>query len=95
MAVVYIVWGSTYFGIAVAIQTIPGSLMAAIRFLIAGLILIGIDIVRHPESRRLPTRRQLLDSIIVGDCCSASGTGSWSSRSRSACRPGSPRCLSR
>jgi hypothetical protein len=32
MAVIYVVWGSTYFGIAVAIETMPPFLMAAIRF---------------------------------------------------------------
>ena len=75
MAVVYIVWGSTYFGIAVAIQTIPGSLMAAIRFTIAGVLLIGFDLLRHPEARRWPTRRQVLDSIVVGGLLLGVGNG--------------------
>src|SRR4029079_4664283 len=41
MAVIYVIWGSTYFGIAVAIRTMPPFLMASIRFAIAGLILIA------------------------------------------------------
>jgi drug/metabolite transporter (DMT)-like permease len=75
MAVIYVVWGSTYFGIAVAIETMPAFLMAAIRFTIAGLILIAVDLLRHPEARRMPTRRQLLDSFIVGALLLGVGNG--------------------
>jgi drug/metabolite transporter (DMT)-like permease len=75
MAVIYVVWGSTYFGIAVAIQTIPAFLMAAIRFTIAGLVLIAFDVIRHPEQRRLPTRRQVRDSFIVGGLLLGVGNG--------------------
>jgi drug/metabolite transporter (DMT)-like permease len=66
LGIVYVLWGSTYFGIAIAIETMPPFLMAAIRFAIAGTLLIGWDLLRHPEARRLPTRRQLVDSAIVG-----------------------------
>jgi drug/metabolite transporter (DMT)-like permease len=75
MAVVYVVWGSTYFGIAIAIESIPPFLMAALRFTIAGLILLAFDLLRNPEARRLPTRRQLLDSIIVGALLLGVGNG--------------------
>jgi drug/metabolite transporter (DMT)-like permease len=66
LGIIYVVWGSTYFGIAIAIETMPPFLMATIRFVIAGLILVAWDVVRHPEARRMPTGRQLLDSLIVG-----------------------------
>jgi drug/metabolite transporter (DMT)-like permease len=39
LAVVYVVWGSTYLGIAVAIETLPPLLMAGVRFVVAGLAL--------------------------------------------------------
>ena len=39
LAVVYVVWGSTYLGIALAIETMPPLLMAAARFLLAGALL--------------------------------------------------------
>ena len=35
----YFIWGSTYLAIRYAIQTLPGFLMAATRFLIAGAVL--------------------------------------------------------
>src|SRR5262245_7125215 len=39
LGVLYIVWGSTYLGIRVAVETIPPFLMAGSRFLLAGTIL--------------------------------------------------------
>jgi drug/metabolite transporter (DMT)-like permease len=41
LAVVYVVWGSTYLGIAEAERGLPPLLMLAVRFLIAGAILFG------------------------------------------------------
>jgi drug/metabolite transporter (DMT)-like permease len=40
-AAVYVIWGSTYLGIRLAIDSIPPFLMAGARFLIAGLLLYG------------------------------------------------------
>jgi len=75
MAVIYVVWGSTYFGIAVAIQTIPPFFMSASRFLIAGLVLLIWDLVRSPEARHWPSARQLRDSAIVGALLLGIGNG--------------------
>ena len=35
-AAIYIIWGSTYLGIRIAVETIPAFLMASVRFLVAG-----------------------------------------------------------
>ena len=75
MAVIYVVWGSTYFGIAVAIQTIPPFFMAAARFVIAGVVLLAWDVLRSPGARRWPTWRQLRDSAIVGILLLGVGNG--------------------
>ena len=75
LAVIYVVWGSTYFGIAIAIESMPPFLMATFRFAIAGLILVAWDLLRHPESRRLPTRREVIDSFIVGGLLLGIGNG--------------------
>jgi drug/metabolite transporter (DMT)-like permease len=40
-AAVYLIWGSTYLAIRFAIETLPPFLMAAMRFLIAGVILFA------------------------------------------------------
>jgi drug/metabolite transporter (DMT)-like permease len=39
-AAIYLIWGSTYLGILLAIKTIPPFFMAGARFLIAGLLLL-------------------------------------------------------
>ncbi len=40
-AIVYLVWGSTYLAIRIAIETVPPLLMAGTRFLVAGSALYG------------------------------------------------------
>ncbi|MFL5756196.1 MAG: EamA family transporter [Chloroflexota bacterium] len=62
---IYVVWGTTYLGIAFAIETIPPYVMVAVRFTIAGLLLAAIAAIRNGGLRR-PSRREVLDSLIVG-----------------------------
>jgi drug/metabolite transporter (DMT)-like permease len=52
LLIVYVVWGSTYLGIALAIETMPPLLMAAARFLVAGAALYLVVGVRARPSRR-------------------------------------------
>jgi drug/metabolite transporter (DMT)-like permease len=75
LAVIYVVWGSTYLGIAIAIESIPPFLMAAFRFAVAGLLLLAWEVARNPEARHLPTRRQLAHSAIVGVLLLGVGNG--------------------
>ena len=75
LLVLYIVWGSTYLGIAVAVKTIPPFLMAAIRFAIAGGILLLWSIAREGRSFALPSRREWRDSFIVGALLLGTGMG--------------------
>lgn len=46
-AVIYVVWGSTYFGILIALDDIPPFLMCAIRFFISGVLLYGWCLVKR------------------------------------------------
>ena len=39
---VYIFWGSTYLGIDIAVQSIPPALMCAVRFAVAGVIMLAV-----------------------------------------------------
>jgi drug/metabolite transporter (DMT)-like permease len=75
LATVYLVWGSTYFGIAVAIESIPPFLMAAVRFAIAGSLLLGWEWVRNRGAVAWPTRRELRDSAVVGALLLGVGNG--------------------
>ena len=42
LLLVYIVWGTTYFAIGIALQSMPPLLMNAIRFLCAGSVMLVI-----------------------------------------------------
>jgi drug/metabolite transporter (DMT)-like permease len=68
----YIVWGSTYFGIKVAIETIPPFLHASIRFLISGLILV---IWQRSAGHPMPTRKQWISVGIIGTLLLLGGNG--------------------
>jgi drug/metabolite transporter (DMT)-like permease len=66
LGTVYVLWGSTYLGIAVAGESIPGFVAASIRFLAAGAILGGFLVVRHGWRRMKVTPRQLAAATLVG-----------------------------
>jgi drug/metabolite transporter (DMT)-like permease len=75
LAILYGVWGSTYLAIAVAVETLPPFLMAAVRFGLAGLLLLAWVAIRRPESLVRPSRRQILDTMIVGALLLGGGMG--------------------
>ena len=75
LLILYVVWGSTYLGIAIAIETIPPFVMAAIRFVIAGLVLVGWSMAREGRSFTAPSRREWRDSAIVGALLLGGGMG--------------------
>jgi drug/metabolite transporter (DMT)-like permease len=64
LAIVYVVWGSTYLGIDLAVRTIPPFLMAAIRFLIAGGLLYAWAVGRGDRSDK-PSARQWLSAFLI------------------------------
>ena len=68
----YIVWGSTYLGIKVAIETIPPFFHAGIRFLISGLILV---IWQRAAGQSMPTRKQWMSTAIIGTLLLLGGNG--------------------
>jgi drug/metabolite transporter (DMT)-like permease len=72
LAIVYVVWGSTYLAIAIAVQTLPPLFSAGIRFCLAGLVLVGFIAVR----RRLRVgRQQLLSATAIGVLLIFGGNG--------------------
>lgn len=72
LATIYLVWGSTYLGIKVAVETMPPFTMAAIRFLIAGAILLLFLMLRGAKR---PTLRQWRDNSIIGTLLLLGGNG--------------------
>jgi drug/metabolite transporter (DMT)-like permease len=75
LAILYGVWGSTYLAIAVAVETMPPFLMAAMRFGLAGLVLLGWIAVRRRGELRRPTRRELIDTTLIGALLLGGGMG--------------------
>src|SRR4051795_13759232 len=75
MLVLYLVWGSTYLGIAVAVDSIPPFLMAASRFGLAGVILLTWSVARDRNALAVVSRRQVRDSGIVGALLLGGGMG--------------------
>jgi drug/metabolite transporter (DMT)-like permease len=73
--ILYVVWGSTYLAIRVAVGTIPPFVMGAIRFSIAGTIMIVAALVVSRGALARPTRRELRDATIIGTCLMFGGMG--------------------
>lgn len=72
MAVIYLVWGSTYLGIKVAIETIPPLLMAGARFLLAGGLLYAY--LRSRGATR-PTVADWRSAFVLGGLLLLGGNG--------------------
>jgi drug/metabolite transporter (DMT)-like permease len=61
---VYVFWGSTYLGIDIAVQSIPPALMCAIRFAIAGVIMLAVCAMTGRRIFYSP--RQIALASVVG-----------------------------
>ena len=61
-AIIYFVWGSTFLAIRVGVREVPPFLLAAMRFLVAGLVLYGWMIARGERS---PSRRQWMSVSLI------------------------------
>ncbi|MFN2528169.1 MAG: EamA family transporter [Candidatus Baltobacteraceae bacterium] len=72
---VWIVWGSTYLGIRVAVQTIPPFLMAGTRYLVAGALLYAILFATNRTKHGWPTREAWKSLIIRGFALLVVGNG--------------------
>jgi drug/metabolite transporter (DMT)-like permease len=73
--ILYVVWGSTYLGIRIAVESIPPFTMASTRFLIAGVVMLAaIGVLRRGALAR-PSRVQLRDCFVVGALLMGGGMG--------------------
>lgn len=61
-AIIYFVWGSTFLAIRVGVREVPPFLLAAIRFLIAGVALYGWMVL---QGERSPSRRQWFSAFLL------------------------------
>ncbi|AOS43745.1 putative inner membrane transporter YedA [Lacunisphaera limnophila] len=75
-AAIYLIWGSTYLGIRIAVESMPAFLMASSRFIIAGGIVAAfIALTRGFRA----TPKQWRDNAIIGGflCLGGNGLVSW------------------
>jgi drug/metabolite transporter (DMT)-like permease len=79
IVVLYLVWGSTYLAIRVAVGSIPPFLMGAMRFIPAGVLLMAGVVAYGRGAVRRPSLRETRDAAIVGACLIGGGMGvvSW------------------
>jgi len=69
---VYVIWGSTYYAMRVALTTLPPFLMSATRFSVAGLVLFSVLRIRGVRS---PKPREWLAAAAVGTLLLVMGNG--------------------
>ncbi len=62
-AILYLVWGSTYLAIRVGVREVPPFLLAGMRFLAAGAVLV---VWMRARGVRLPTQRQWASASMLG-----------------------------
>jgi drug/metabolite transporter (DMT)-like permease len=60
--IIYFVWGSTFLAIRVGVREVPPFLLAAVRFLVAGLVLYGWMVARGERS---PSWRQWMSASLL------------------------------
>ncbi len=80
LLVVYVVWGSTYLGIAIMIETMPPLLAAGVRYGVAGVLMLGALVVfarvrRGAGGGERPTRAHWRSAIVVGALLLLGGNG--------------------
>ncbi len=68
----YIIWGSTYFVIRIGVESWPPLMMAGIRFLSAGILLLAFLMLR---GHKLPPLRPMLNAALIGLLLLAVGNG--------------------
>jgi drug/metabolite transporter (DMT)-like permease len=66
MTVVYVVWGSTYLGIAVVVRTLPPLLAMSLRFAVAAAVLGLVLTLRRGRRALAVDRAELRGAAVVG-----------------------------
>jgi drug/metabolite transporter (DMT)-like permease len=71
-AAIYIIWGTTYLAIRVAVSTMPPFLMAGARFIVAGTVMF---LVLRLRGQPMPRRLHWRSAFIVGGFLLVGGNG--------------------
>jgi drug/metabolite transporter (DMT)-like permease len=82
-ATIYLLWGSTYTAIRIVVETLPPFLSAAVRFLIAGSLMLVLLAARGTA---LPSRTVWRHAMVTGTLMLVGGNGlvMWAERTLSS-----------
>ena len=69
---VYVLWGSTYYGIAIVVRTLPPVLMAGARFIVAGGVLYA---ALRLKGIKAPIRAEWRNALLTGALLFGGGNG--------------------
>ncbi len=75
LLIVYVVWGSTYLGIRIVVETMPPLFALGLRFGIAALIMGIILVIRKGPRVLRVTRAELLGALLIGTLLLGVGNG--------------------
>jgi len=75
LTIVYVVWGSTYLAIAVVVAEFPPMLAMAVRFLLAGGLLLAVSVRRGDRAGDPVRLRHLVQGVVTGGLLLVGGTG--------------------
>jgi drug/metabolite transporter (DMT)-like permease len=69
---IYLIWGTTFLAIRIAVETIPPFMMAGLRFFLAGGVMLPISLA---QGGRFPSLRHWRSAAIVGGLMLVGGIG--------------------
>jgi len=75
LVTIYLVWGSTFIALAIAVRDLPPFLAMALRHLLAGAILLAIALPRGDRERDRIGRPQILAAFVFGGLLFVTGHG--------------------
>lgn len=72
LAAVYVIWSSTYLALRIVVAGQPAFLISGVRYVVAGLLLLGFVLVRGGS---IPNRREWLAALPIGALLFVFGNG--------------------
>ena len=75
LVTVYLVWGSTFIALAIAVRDLPPFLAMAIRHLVAGGVLLAVALPRGDRQRDPIGRPQVVAAVVFGGLLFVTGHG--------------------
>jgi drug/metabolite transporter (DMT)-like permease len=75
LATVYVVWGSTFIALAIAVRDLPPFMAMAVRHLVAGSLLLAIALPRGDRAHDRIGRRQIAAAFVFGGLLFVTGHG--------------------